>query len=523
MSTNLRRDIPASVVVFLVALPLCLGVAVASDATALNGLIAGIIGGIIVGFISGSALSVSGPAAGLAAIVAASISELGTYEVFLVSVVVAGLMQLTLGLLKAGVIGRYIPNSVIKGMLAAIGILLILKQIPHFVGYDADPEGEESFFQPDGENTFSELFLAINHITPLALLISIVSASILLFYESKWMANQKWKQFFPGPLAVVLIGVLMNKYLLPDDHLLALRFEHVVDLPIIDSLGNLLYLLPSPEWSALVDGKVWTVAFTNAVVASLESLLSLEAVDKLDKLKRISPPNRELIAQGIGNSISGLLGGLPITSVIVRSSANVNAGAVSKASAIIHGLLLLLTFLLIPGILNAIPKAALASILIMTGYKLSRWEMFVEFYRKGLNQFIPFIVTVVAIVFTDMLFGIIIGLVVGLFFILKSNVRSSIIMVKDENRYLIKFGRSVSFLDKAKLINCLAKIPVNSSVLFDVSGIEFLDYDLRDTVDDFIESARQQGIRVYFKESYKQRQRLFNYNEYEIDKSHEEL
>jgi MFS superfamily sulfate permease-like transporter len=518
-----RHDLPAAIVVFLVALPLCLGVAVASDAAALNGLIAGIIGGIVVGAISGSHLSVSGPAAGLAAIVSASISELGSYEMFLVSVVIAGVMQLILGLLKAGIVGRYIPNAVIKGMLAAIGILLILKQIPHFVGYDSDPLGEESFFQPDGQNTFSELLLALNHITPMALLISAITSCLLLFYESKWMVNQKWKQFFPGPLAAVIVGVVMNMYLLPEGHLLALRFEHVVDLPIVDSLFTLNFLLPSPDWSAINDEKVWSVAFAIAVVASLESLLSLEAVDKLDKKKRISPPNRELIAQGFGNSISGLLGGLPITSVIVRSSANLNAGAVSKLSAIMHGFLLLLTFLFIPGILNAIPKAALASILILTGYKLTKLSMFREFYNKGMSQFIPFMVTIVAIVFTDMLYGIIIGLLVGLFFILKSNVRSSIIMVKDENRYLIKFGRNVSFLDKAKLVTCLSRVTQKSSLLFDISGIEFLDHDIQDTVNDFVENARQNGIRVYFKESYKQRKRLFNYHDNEIDKSYEEL
>jgi MFS superfamily sulfate permease-like transporter len=502
-------DIPAAIVVFLVALPLCIGIAIASDAAPFAGIIAGVVGGVVVGLLSGSSLSVSGPAAGLAAIVAAAIHDLGSYQTFLLAAFLAGALQLVFGYFKGGGIGRYVPNAVIKGMLAAIGILIILKQIPHFVGYDADPEGEESFIQPDGQNTFSELWIALSRISPLATLIATVAAAILLFYETSFMKRQAWVKYLPGPLVAVISGVLLNVYLVPDGHALALSDEHVVQIPMFQSFGELAGFISMPEWSAIGNYKVWITAVTLAIVASLETLLSLEAADKLDPEKRISPANRELYAQGSGNMLSALIGGLPVTSVVVRTSANINAGAKSKASAVLHGLLLLTCVFTIPGILNMIPKAALASILILTGYKLANVALFKEYYSRGNQQFIPFIVTIVAIIFTDLLIGILVGILVGLYFVMRSNFRSAMIMVEDNGKYLIRFAREVSFLNKAKLVDYLQRIPDNSAVLIDPLRNEFMDRDIIETVNDFIASSESRGIRVYIMRD-KRREEVFN-------------
>jgi MFS superfamily sulfate permease-like transporter len=502
-------DIPAAIVVFLVALPLCIGIAIASDATPFAGIIAGVIGGVVVGLLSGSSLSVSGPAAGLAAIVASAIHDLGSYEVFLLAAFMAGVIQLLFGYFKGGGIGRYVPNAVIKGMLAAIGILIILKQIPHFVGYDADPEGEESFIQPDGQNTFSELWIALSRISPLATLIATVAAVILLVYETKFMKRQAWVKYLPGPLLAVISGVLLNVFLVPEGHSLALTDEHVVQIPLFGSVDDLVGFITMPQWTEIGNYKVWITAITLAIVASLETLLSLEAADKLDPEKRISPANRELYAQGTGNMLSALVGGLPVTSVVVRSSANINAGAKSKASAILHGLLLMLCVFAIPNILNMIPKAALASILILTGYKLANLSLFKEYYARGKQQFIPFIVTIVAIIFTDLLIGILVGILVGLYFVMRSNFRSSMVMVEDGDKYLIRFSREVSFLNKAKLVDYLQKVPDNSAVLIDPLRNEFMDRDIIDTVNDFIASSPARGIRVYVMRD-KRQEEIFN-------------
>jgi len=502
-------DIPSAIVVFLVALPLCIGIAIASDATPFAGIIAGVVGGVVVGLLSGSSLSVSGPAAGLAAIVASAIHDLGSYEVFLLAAFLAGIIQLLFGYFKGGGIGRYVPNAVIKGMLAAIGILIILKQIPHFVGYDVDPEGEESFIQPDGQNTFSELWIALSRISPLATLIATVAAAILLFYETKFMKRQPWVKYLPGPLLAVISGVLLNVFLVPESHSLALTDEHVVQIPMFGSVQELLGFITMPEWTSIGNYKVWITAITLAIVASLETLLSLEAADKLDPEKRISPANRELYAQGTGNILSALIGGLPVTSVVVRSSANINAGAKSKASAVLHGLLLMLCVFAIPNILNMIPKAALASILILTGYKLANIALFKEYYSRGKQQFIPFIITILAIIFTDLLIGILVGILVGLYFVMRSNFRSAMIMVEDGDKYLIRFSREVSFLNKAKLVDYLQKVPDNSAVLIDPLRNEFMDRDIIETVNDFIASSQARGIRVYIMRD-KRQEEVFN-------------
>ncbi len=502
-------DLPASVVVFLVALPLCLGVAVASDAAPVAGIIAGVIGGIVVGLLSSSPLSVSGPAAGLTAIVAGAIGKLASYEVFLLAVVLAGVIQLALGFLKAGIIGDFIPNSVIKGMLAAIGLILILKQLPHLVGYDADPEGDNSFFQPDSENTFSEVFHSLNHFSAGAIVIGITSIGILLVYDLKFFKTNKFFHLLPGPLLAVVAGVLLNSWFAHSFPSLALSADHLVNLGNFDSPGDLLKSLPSPDFGSIRLPQVWMTAFTLAIVASLESLLNIEAVDKLDPEKRLTPTNRELKAQGAGNIVSGLLGGLPVTSVIVRSSANVSAGAKSKLSTIIHGVLLLSSVLFIPGILDLIPKSALAAILILTGYKLVKVKIIREYFSKGWDQFIPFAVTIVAILLSDLLIGICIGLVAGLFFVLRSNFKSAIFFIKDEHRYLIRFRKEVSFLNKGLMKGLIEAIPDNTAVLIDSTKSEFIDKDIVELVNDFIVNAETRGIRVYIKYSNNQSREFF--------------
>jgi MFS superfamily sulfate permease-like transporter len=496
---NAAADLPASVVVFLVALPLCLGIAVASDAAPITGLIGGIVGGIVVGFLSGSNLSVSGPAAGLTAIVAAAIGKLPTYEAFLTAVVLAGVLQLILGYVKAGIVGDFIPNSVIKGMLAAIGLILILKQVPHLVGYDLASEGSESFRQKEGGNTFSTFFEAFTKITPGAVIIGLVSVAILLVFELKAIKKNRIFQLIPGPLFVVLAGVFLTIWFNKSFPFLSIEPDHLVQLEAFNNPLDFFNSLPFPDFNYLLSKDVWVIAVTIALVASIETLLSIEAVDKIDPLKRLTPSNRELKAQGTGNLLCGLLGGLPLTSVIVRSSANLSAGGVSKLSAIAHGFWLLLSVLFIPGLLNMIPLSALAAILILTGYKLARITLFKEYYRKGWNQFIPFIITVVAILLTDLLVGIFIGMIAGVYFILKSNFQSSIYNIKDEHRLLMRFGKEVTFLNKATLKANLETIPDNTSVLIDATKSEFIDDDIVDLINDFIVNAETRGIRVYIK------------------------
>jgi MFS superfamily sulfate permease-like transporter len=507
--STFKSDFPASIVVFLVALPLCLGVAVASGANPFAGIIAGVIGGIVVGFLSGSPLSVSGPAAGLTSIVALAIDKFQHYDVFLVAVVLAGLFQILMGIFKAGIIGSFIPNSVIKGMLAAIGIILIMKQIPHFLGYDADPEGDESFFQVDHNNTFSEILNSLNHFTPLAIFIGTLGIFILIVYEMPTIKKSSFAKFIPGPLIVVIAGVAMNEFIGSIRSDLKITSEHLVKLPVLNSMHDLVLNLTFPKWSEILNPQVWVIAITIALVASIETLLSLEAVDDLDPQKRISPPNKELIAQGIGNSISGFFGGLPITSVIVRSSANVNTGAKTKLSSILHGVLLFISALFLSRYLNKIPLSALAAILLFTGYKLSRINIFKEYYKQGFNQFIPFLVTVLAIVFTDLLKGVAIGILVGLFYTVRSNFKTSVSILKDESRYLLKLKKEVSFLNKGIVKSILMKIPNNTAILIDATKADFVDQDIIDLVNDFIINAQTRSIRVYVKK-IEGKQNIFN-------------
>ena len=493
---NLGADFPAAVVVFLVALPLCLGIALGSNAPLFSGIIAGIAGGIVIGLLSGSHLSVSGPAAGLTVIVAAGIARLEQFDVFLLAVVLAGGFQLLFGYLKAGVLGDFIPNAVIKGMLAAIGLILILKQCPHFIGYDADFEGDESFIQPDQENTFSELFNAFRYIEPGALIIGMSAMLILILWETKFFKSIKALQIVPGALVAVIVGALLNEFFKSTQPGLLLEASHLVSLPEASGATQFFSFFTQPDFTALNNPAVWTTALTIGIVASLETLLGIEAVDKLDPYKRVTPANRELKAQGVGNIVSGMLGGLPLTSVIVRSSANVSAGAKSKASTILHGTMLLACVALIPGLLNKIPLSALAAVLLFVGYKLTKISLFKEYYAKGFDQFVPFVVTILAILFTDLLEGILIGVLVGVFFLVRSNFRSALLILNKDDHYLIRLRKDVSFLNKAALKRALESIPEHSSLIIDVTPSDFVDQDIADTVNEFMMHAHLKNIRV---------------------------
>ncbi len=495
--THWRRDLQSSLVVFLVALPLCLGIALASGAPMSSGLIAGIIGGMVVGSLSGSPISVSGPAAGLTVIVASSLQSLGSFDLFMTSVFLSGIFQILFGVFRGGVIGDYFPTSVIRGMLAAIGLILILKQFPHAVGYDADFMGDESFFEQGGLNTFSRLVMTLQMIHPGAIAISMGAFLIIIGWEKLGSKGIKFFQMIPGALVAVVSGIILTK-LFQGHEILSLRTEQLVSLPLSGFSDAKFFL---PEANNLFDMKVLVVAFTISLVGSLESLLSVDAADKLDDDGRVTNKNRELIAQGAGNTISGLLGGLPITAVIVRTSANANANAKTNLSTILHGLWLLLAVVSIPHFLNLIPLAALATILILVGYKLVKPKLIREMYRKGISQFIPFIVTILAILFTDLLTGIAIGMVVGFFFVIKTNIHKAVVMVSDENFYLIRFHKDATFLQKSHIQKIFRSIPEGSQVVIDGSNSVFVDDDIVDIIEDFIRRGTNLGISVSLKKS----------------------
>jgi len=488
----LGKDLSSSIVVFLVALPLCLGISLVSDAPLFSGLIAGIVGGVVVGFMSGSRLGVSGPAAGLAVIVAEAIKDIGSFEVFLAAVVIAGVIQVILGYIGAGKVAFYFPSSVIKGMLAAIGISIILKQIPHAIGVDKDPEGDFKFFQSDGETTFSEL-LNFENYAPGALMVGAICLVILIFWESKWVKGNKILNLIPGPLLAVFAGIGLN-YWFPEA--LVISKEHLVRIPEIGSFSGLSEYLIHPTLASFANFKVIKVGVVIAIIASLETLLCVEATDRLDPRKHITPTNRELKAQGFGNIISGLIGGIPVTQVIVRSSANIQAGGRTKLAAILHGFFLFGTVMLIPNILNMIPLSALAAILLVIGFKLAKPSMFKRLYHEGQDQFIPFITTIIAVLFTDLLIGILIGLLVGIGYVLFTNFRSAIVLEQIDRHMIIHFKKDVFFYNRAELMKLFSSLEEGDELTLDGTKVDFIDHDIFLAIQDFKNLSDEKNIKL---------------------------
>ena len=505
---NLKSDFASGLVVFLVALPLCLGIALASGAPLFAGIISGIVGGIVVGYLSKSHISVTGPAAGLTAIVLTAVTDLGAFNIFLLAVLLAGIMQLLLGFIKAGSISNYFPTNVIEGMLAGIGVIIFLKQIPHAFGYDPDYEGDMSFLQPDGKNTFSEIFSVVNHIQLGSLLITIVSLAILIAWTK--VDFLKKLKLIPGALIAVIVGILLNEFFIQSGSNLAIASEHLVALPVPTSLAEFKNIFVTPDFTAIGNSKVWIVAITIAVVASIETLLCIEASDRMDKQKRYTDTNVELKAQGIGNIISSLLGGLPMTSVVVRTTANNAAGAKSKMSTIIHGALLLVSVLAIPTLLNKIPLATLAAVLLLIGFKLADPKKIKHFWEKGKYQFFPFIATLVAVVFTDLLKGVILGMIISIVFVLKGNMQRAYKFRKEQYNdgdvIHIDLAQEVSFLNKAAIKSTLASIPENSKVVINASDTVYIAHDVLDLIKEFKKiKSKDENIKVKligFKKAY---------------------
>jgi len=498
-SRTIGRDLLAGLVVFLVAVPLCLGIAFGSGVPPIAGIIAGIVGGIVVGIASGSHISVSGPAAGLTAIVLAQMAALGnSFEAFLLATAISGILQIGLGMVRAGVLANYFPTNVIKGLLAAIGVILILKQLPHLVGHDKDYEGDMSFAQPDGENTFSEIAQMLQAFLPGAALVGVACIAMLI----AWDRSPLKKTLFPAPLAAVLLGVAVSEALRASGSTWAIEASHLVAVPVLGKDGvGWDTIFRTPDFSQLGNPKVYVAAVTLAIVASLETLLNLEATDKLDPQRRYSPPNRELVAQGIGNLTAGMVGGMPMTSVIIRSSVNANAGGRTRVSAIFHGVLLALCVFALPTLLNRIPLAALAAILVMTGFKLASPAVFRSMWREGVGQFMPFVITLVAIVLTDLLLGVAIGMAVSVLFLLNGSLRRGVTIVREEhasgivNR--IQLADQVSFLNRAALQETLARFRRGDQVVIDARSTDYIDTDILGMIRGFRdETGPAQGISV---------------------------
>jgi MFS superfamily sulfate permease-like transporter len=505
---NLKSDFASGLVVFLVALPLCLGIALASGAPLFSGIISGVIGGIVIGFLSQSHLSVSGPAAGLTAIVLTAITAFGDFRVFLLAAFIAGILQIILGFIKAGSISNYFPTNVIEGMLAGIGVIIFLKQIPHAVGYDKDYEGDMSFMQSDGQNTFSEIFSVLGNIQMGAVIITLVSLAILISWNKiSFLKNLK---LVPSALIAVLVGIIMNELFILSGSGLAISGEHLVSLPVPATFEDFKNILVTPDFTAIADKQVWIVAFTITIVASVETLLCIEAADRMDVHRRYTDTNVELKAQGIGNMISALIGGLPMTSVVVRTSANANAGAQSKMSTIIHGILLLISALAIPFVLNKIPLATLAAILLLVGYKLANPKILKHFFEKGKYQFIPFICTLLAVVFTDLLKGVALGIIISIIFILKGNMQRAYKFRKEEfhdgDVIHIDLAQEVSFLNKAAIKSTLASIPEGSKVIINAADTVYIAHDVLDLIKEFKKiRSKEENIKVKlvgFKKAY---------------------
>jgi MFS superfamily sulfate permease-like transporter len=500
MFKHIKADLPASLVVFFVALPLCLGIALASGAPLFSGIIAGIVGGIVVGAISGSSIGVSGPAAGLAVVVLTAISDLGSYELFLVAVVIAGILQVIMGFLKAGVIGYFFPSSVIKGMLSAIGIIIFLKQIPLALGYE---EGETpfAFFETTGFDIYRSLTNMVTSIDPGVVLITAISLAILLVWDKVLAKKHKVFKLVPGPLVAVIVGIIYQLIFSGSGSSLEITGNNLVSVPVPDNFNDFLSQFTFPDFTQMGNTQVYIVAITIAIVASLETLLSVEATDKLDPHKRVTPTNRELVAQGVGNTMSGLIGGLPITQVIVRSTANVMNGGRTKLSAIIHGFMLFFSVLFIAEYLNLIPLGVLAAVLLIIGWKLANPSQFLVMQRLGKSQFIPFITTVVAIVATDLLVGILLGLAVGIVTILINSYKNSHFLHMEDksngvHRIKMELAEEVTFLNKAAIQRELYSLPENTYLTLDVTKTKALDLDVLEILDDFSVTAEERNINI---------------------------
>ena len=490
-----RYDLPASIVVFFVALPLCLGIALASGAPLFAGIISGIVGGVVVGMLSGSPLGVSGPAAGLSVVVLGYIAALGgSWEAFLLAVVLTGVIQLTAGFLRLGTVAYYFPSSVIKGMLSGIGLIIILKQIPHAIGYNETFQNDVNFDKLES-NSF-ELLRVLNYITPNAIIIAVISMLILIVWEDVLAKKYKLFKAVPGPLVAVVAGIILSNFLYLEKSL-------IVQIPVATSFSGFFAQFTFPDFSQLRNLEVYSIAFVMAVVASLETLLCVEATDKLDPKKRVTPTNRELKAQGVGNIISGLIGGLPITQVVVRSSANISFGAKSKLSAISHGLLLLISAVAIPSLLNMIPLSTLACILLLVGYKLAKPDIFKQMYKLGYEQFVPFVATIIGMLVFDLLKGVGIGMAAAIFFILYNNFRNSYQKVEDKegkgHSHVIKLSEEVSFLNKGSILQMLNQIPAESKVVIDGTKSTSIHYDVIEIIQDFQTNAKTKNISLEIK------------------------
>jgi MFS superfamily sulfate permease-like transporter len=521
--SHFKSDFASGLVVFLVALPLCLGIAMASGAPLFSGIISGVIGGVVVGFLSQSHISVSGPAAGLTAIVLTAITDLGAFDIFLTAVFIAGLFQLVLGFMKAGTISNYFPTNVIEGMLAGIGIIIIMKQLPHAFGYDSDFEGDQAFVQSDGNNTFSSLFNVLNYVQLGSIVVSIISLGILLAWDK--ISFLKKLKLIPGALVAVITGIVLNELFIKLGSSLVITKDHLVSLPIPKSIEDFKQIIIVPNFSGFLNPDVWVVGLTIAIVASIETLLCIEAADRMDVLKRYTNTNIELKAQGIGNIVSALLGGLPMTSVVVRSSANCSAGAKSKLSSIIHGFLLLISVVTIPFLLNKIPLATLAAVLLLVGYKLAKPVTFIHFWHKGKYQFIPFIATLLAVVFTDLLKGVALGMIISVIFILKGNLKRAYSFRKEEyvdgDVIHIDLAQEVSFLNKAAIKQTLNSIPPNSKVIIDAKDTIYIAHDILDLIHEFKSiKAKDESIRVKLK-GFKKEYQLDNSEENHVTIEHQ--
>lgn len=494
-----RQDLQSSLVVFLVALPLCLGIALASNAPLVSGLIAGIIGGLVVGAFTNSSISVSGPAAGLTVIVVNSIEGLGSFEAFTLAVFFSGIIQIIFGLLKAGRFGDYFPSAVIKGMLAAIGIILILKQLPHAVGYDEDYMGDDSFGTLEGHNTFSDIMMSLSRFHKGAMIIALFSLGLMILWE-KGSAKSKTMKLIPGALLAVVGSVILNEFFKASAPSLVIEPSHLVQLPF-QGLQDFFGGIKTPDWSYLFNPKVYVTALTIAIVGSLESLLSVDAADRLDESGIVTNKNRELIAQGSGNALSGLVGGLPLTAVIVRTSANHAAGGRTNLAAFLHGIWLFVCVVFIANVLNLIPLASLAAILLLVGYKLNKPSLYKSSFKHGISQFIPFVATIVAILFTDLLIGIAFGMVVGFAFIIRSNLHKSMTLVHEGDDYLIRFFKDVTFMNKPELKEKLEQIPEGAKLMIDGSNSVHIDHDIAELIEDFIKQSSSKSISVSLKQS----------------------